>query len=163
MYKYLFLLSLIPALSLANPSGQPGAIPTSFPHMMAGFASGRGHLPPFLRDISLTEEQQTQISDLLEADKANMQSLMESNQEIRGQITALTFSDTYTTSEINALIEKSLEVSRAIALQRSHTHHQIYLLLTTEQRAEVSANREETSSCGHKSRDRGHPKGMQRI
>ncbi|MCG8312057.1 MAG: Spy/CpxP family protein refolding chaperone [Pseudomonadales bacterium] len=163
MVKYLFLLSLIPALSLANPSGQPGATPTSFPHMMAGFASGRGHLPPFLRGISLTNDQQTQIGNLLESDKTNMESLLESNKELQTQIAELTFSETYTASEINTLIDKSVDVNRAIAIQRSHTHHQIFLLLTTEQRTAVNEKLLETPLCGQKSQDHKRPKGLQRI
>lgn len=144
MRKLILISTLIPALALANPSA-PDNMPhhggfdgPGFHHFKHGFKKGE-HLPPFLHDIGLTDQQREAIKALVKDKHETMREHWNQERDARRALRALSFSETFTEEQAMPLIEQSLARHREIALQKARVDHEIFKLLTPEQREKVKA------------------------
>ncbi|MGR8934497.1 MAG: Spy/CpxP family protein refolding chaperone [Gammaproteobacteria bacterium] len=148
MRHSLVLLTLLPVLALANPP-RPGDFPGDFPpedmpHRPPGHhpgGDGDKRLPPFLHDIDLSEQQQSQIKNLVDAQRNALKAKWHDERKIRSELERLSFSGDYSEAKAQALIEKSLAVHREIALQKSRLDNAVFKLLTPEQQQKLPACR----------------------
>jgi periplasmic protein CpxP/Spy len=139
MRKLLLVLNLLPTLALANPP-MPGDHP---PHggfgkpLMRNHMHDGEHLPPFLQDIDLSDQQEGSIKSLLKSQTANIDETLIKEHNIKKQLHQLSFSNDYNTEKAQALIEQSLATHKTIALQKSQLDNAIFKLLTAEQQSQV--------------------------
>lgn len=133
MRKILLIMSLLPAMAIANPNmhhqphGEFGKPP------MHRFIYDGEHLPPFLHDIDLTEQQQTEIKALIKAQHAEMSEKWEQEKGVKSELHQLSFSSNYTEDTALALIERSLVTHKEMALQKTKLNNAIFKLLSVEQ------------------------------
>lgn len=141
MRKLILMTGLLPALASANP-GMPGEIPPGgfgrppMHHQPMGDAE---RLPPFLQDIGLSAQQQSEVKSLLKAHMSMTGDSRKSVHAVRMQLHQLSFSGAYTEEQAEALTEQLLAVHKTQALRQAQLDNAIYKLLTKEQQTEVEA------------------------
>lgn len=138
MRKFLLILNLLPALAFANPL--PGEHP---PHggfgkpPMHRFMNDGDHLPPFLDDIDLSDQQESEIKSLLKSQAGKIGETMKKEHAIKKQLHQLSFSNDYSAEKAQALIEQTQSIHKEIALQKSQLDNAIFKLLTAEQQSRL--------------------------
>lgn len=142
MLKLLLLSSLFPALVFANP-GAAGDCPShgefGKPPMPPHAHRDAEHLPPFLQDLGLNEQQQSNIKNLLKAHRNLMDETRKNGHANKLQLHKLNYSSAYTEDQATALIEQSLATHKTQALQEAQLDRAIFKVLTAEQQTAVQA------------------------
>lgn len=134
MRKLLLVLSLLPVIALATPPHR-GAQPPHGDGMHRRFMGDGEHLPPFLHDIGLSEQQQSDIKSLLKKHWAAMDEVRKNEHAIRLQLMQLSFSADFSDDKAAALIQQSLAMHQSNALEKARLDNEIYKLLTGDQQA----------------------------
>jgi Spy/CpxP family protein refolding chaperone len=137
-----FLLALIAgpcltAVQAAPLEGRPDAhcpLPDKFPRFSAE------HLPPHLQQLGLSEEQRKQIGALFEAQGKSMKDKLEAGEKAHKALRDLAQSDDYSDDKANALIQGNAATMAAVALAHARLDHEVYRLLTPEQRIKLKEN-----------------------
>lgn len=133
MRKLILLLNLVPVLALANPP-HAGGHPPHMPPMPEAMEEG-GRLPPFLRDVDLTEQQRQAIQNLLTQQGAAIDDIRKQEHAIKKQLHQLSFSADYSDEKAAALIEQAQALHKKLALQQAKLDNAIFKLLSAEQQA----------------------------
>jgi Spy/CpxP family protein refolding chaperone len=139
-------------------SKQPGAItthnemrllmPQGMPHFPPGammaqppFPPDGKLIPPFLRDLDLTEAQQDKIFELLHNQEPILRERHKAVRKATEEFNRLTASDHYTPSELQTLADKLASVFADTLVQHAVMEVKILTLLTTEQRKQADEMR----------------------
>ncbi len=97
-----------------------------------------------LRDLNLTDAQQTQVKSIMEANKANMHSLMLQLEQNRLATLQATANGTYNQAALQTLATQQAQLQAQMNMQHQALEHQIYTqVLTPEQQAQFNQQRTE--------------------
>jgi Spy/CpxP family protein refolding chaperone len=117
----------------ASLPGEPPWGPPPAPGNMS-----EGPLPPFLHGLTLTDDQQDRIFDLLHGQAPMARQLLRSLQKSRSQLHELGLSDKYDETAVRALADAQSKAEGDLTVLRAHTDHEILALLTPEQRRQIA-------------------------
>ena len=95
---------------------------------------GGMHMPPFIRELKLTEAQRDQIFKIMHEQAPALRDKAKEVRKAHADIRALTFSSGYDEAKVKALSESGAQAMAQIAQMRAASANQIYQLLTPEQR-----------------------------
>lgn len=140
MKKFALMLSLIPALSLSAPvmSEDHGAHKER-----EGKCAGKARhhradmMPRYLKSVDLTQEQNEQISHLMQQHREQTREQMRSKRGEWQAFRQLSFADTLDQARLDEMLENSAASFKAHARQRAELNHAIFQVLTAEQQAEI--------------------------
>jgi periplasmic protein CpxP/Spy len=127
--------------SMGPHGGFPGFPPPGGPGQ--GFFPGGpggdwGHPPPFLAGLKLTEEQQDKVFEILYAAAPAIRTQSKALHKAREALMELNTSDQYDESKAKALADTAAKADSQLTLLRVRAEHEIYALLTPEQRKEIT-------------------------
>jgi periplasmic protein CpxP/Spy len=141
MKKLFFALCLLPLAAIAHP-GDKGDKPghcdkhgDKHGHQMKHKKAG--DMPFYLRGIELTDAQKAQVKALMEKRHQDRQATKGEHKDIMKAIHELTRAETLNEAELERLIDKSLDMKKQAAMDKARFHHEIYQLLTEEQRQQL--------------------------
>lgn len=109
---------------------------------------GGGHGPRYLRGLDLTEAQKDKVFDLMHAQAPAMRAKVKELREARSNLEALTRSPTYDEAKVRTLTDKAAAAMADLARMHARTEHQIYQLLTPEQRQELNERKDSRDERG---------------
>ncbi|MCC5796177.1 MAG: Spy/CpxP family protein refolding chaperone [Methylophaga sp.] len=140
MKKFALMLSLIPALSLAAPvmSADHGEHKER-----EGKCAGKARhhradmMPRYLKSVALTQEQNEQISQLMQQHREQTREQMHGKRGEWQAYRQLSFADTLDQARLDEMLENSAASFKAHAKQRAELNHAIFQTLTAEQQTEV--------------------------
>ncbi len=138
MRKIVLILNLLPAIVMANPPMHPPQGEFGKPPMHR-FRDGGEHLPPYLHDIDLTEQQKTEIKNLIKTQDAEISDNWEKEKNVKAQLHQLSFSNNYNEDAALALIEASLKMHKDMVLQKSKLDNAIFKQLNARQQGKLNA------------------------
>ncbi|WP_298622705.1 Spy/CpxP family protein refolding chaperone [uncultured Zoogloea sp.] len=95
---------------------------------------GGMHMPPFIRELKLTEAQRDQIFKIMHEQAPAIRDKAKEARKAHADLRALTFSGNYDEAKVKALAETEAQAMAAITQLRAAGANQIYQLLTPEQR-----------------------------
>ncbi len=102
---------------------------------------GGNHLPPFLRDLNLSETQRDQIFDLMHTQAPAMRDLDKAVRKSQMELRQLGLSDEYSEAKAKTLAEANAQAMARMAQMHASTSHQIFQLLTPEQRKNMAEHK----------------------
>ena len=136
------MMSLLLATALGAPlaaNAQHGPGPGPGPHMEG---PGAG-LPPFLREVELSEAQQDKVFAATYAQAPLLREQQKIAFKAHEQLRALAASNHYDDAKAVALANGAAQAMATISLQHARLEQQLLAVLTPEQRQQVEARREE--------------------
>lgn len=98
---------------------------------------GGNHLPPFLHDLNLSDAQRDKIFNLMHSQAPAMRDQAKAMHKSQMELRQLGLSDEYSEAKAKTLAEANAQSMARMAQMRASTSHQIYLLLTPEQRKQM--------------------------
>jgi len=149
MRTLIIAVLLYSSAALAMPP-MPGAPPC--PQGVAGMegksgmgkpdATGLGEcLPPYLTGIALSDEQKTQLAELLQSRRQQMQDLGKQEHQTKDALHALSFSSDYSSEKAAPLIAILMQLHSKMIAEISATDNALFKILTAEQLANVKERR----------------------
>jgi len=140
MRNLLLLLNLLPAVALANPpmDGHPPHDEFGRPPMHRFFDDCE-QLPPFLHGLDLSDQQKSEIKNLLKTQRDAMDETRDKERAVDRELKQLSFSGDYSEDKARPLIEKSLDLHRTVALRKAAFDNSVFKLLTVEQQNQLKA------------------------
>ena len=128
--------------------GPPG------PPMVPGFGQfgpdpDEGRPPPYLMDMALTEGQQDKVFAILHAAAPLLREQAKAERKARDALRELTQSAQYDDGNATLLAQAQAKAESQLWLVRTRVDHDVYLLLTTEQRAQITDRQREWASHWH--------------
>lgn len=96
-----------------------------------------------LKKLDLTDAQQAQVKQIMQKQKANMKDAMGERRAQREEIRLLVEQDTFDSAKAERLISQQQDKERAAKLEMLKTRHEIYKVLTPEQREKAKVIRAE--------------------
>lgn len=138
MRKLMWLLALLPAIAMANPPmfGEPPCGEMHFPKHHK-FADGEQPLPEFLQQIDLTEQQRTEIKNLLKAHRGEFEAKMDQDRTLITESHRLSFSKSFSEEKSLALFDKAYAIHKETALNKAKLDNAIFNLLSEEQQKKL--------------------------
>ena len=100
---------------------------------------GPGHGMAFLgRELNLTDAQKAQVKTMMQANHANMKTVMQQMAQNRAALLAATANGAYDPAKIQALASQQAQLQAAMIVQHEALKHQIYTqVLTSDQQAKA--------------------------
>lgn len=98
---------------------------------------GGEHLPPFLRDLKLSEAQRDRIFDLMQAQAPAMREQAQAMRKSQMELRQLGMSDEYSEARAKALADANAQAMARMGQLQASASHQVYQLLTPEQRKQM--------------------------
>lgn len=128
MKKIIFAIVAILALSI-------GSI-LVFAQRGGGNRGGRGGFlfGRMAKELNLTEEQKTQIKQIMDAEKEKVQPIFEALKENRQKMEELTADGSFDEAKVKALAGEQGTLSSQLIVEKERTKSQIFQILTEEQR-----------------------------
>jgi periplasmic protein CpxP/Spy len=111
---------------------------------------GEDHPPPYLMGIKLTEEQQDKIFAILHAAAPESREHMKAARKAREALRDMIQSTAYDNNKASVLAQSEASAMSQLGLLHARTEHDIFLLLTPEQRTQIAERRRQHD---------GHPDG----
>jgi Spy/CpxP family protein refolding chaperone len=130
--------SAVYAQGMPDGPGHPGG-----PMMEGGMHQRMEHghgghgMPHFLRGIELTEAQRDKIFSIHYAQMPAMRDQMKALRKAHKELRELSTSPQYDDAKAKAAADAGARAMAALAFMRVHSEHEIYALLTPEQRAQA--------------------------
>lgn len=129
----------IPMSAQANPQGEGS---DAFPH--AGHEHHRHHGGMgFLKQLDLTPAQESQVKAIMAKQKNEMRAAMDERRAHKADMKALVEQEVFDEPKAARLIEDQQARERASRLSMLRSQHEIYKVLTPEQRAKAHTIRAE--------------------
>ena len=131
---------LIAGTSLANSkeAHEPPEYPGCERHMGAAES-----VPPFLRDVELSESQQDTIFSILHNQEPLMRKKMQALHKTEEALRALALSNAYDEASAKKLADSAAEIMAEINLLHTRTDHQLFFVLNDEQRKQAEERKKE--------------------
>jgi Spy/CpxP family protein refolding chaperone len=124
----------------------PGPRPGFFP------GGEWGAPPPFLAGLKLTEEQQDKVFEILYAAAPAMRTQSKALHKAHEALMEFNTSDQYDEGRAKLLADTAAKADSQLTLLRIHAEHEIYALLTPEQRKEISDRHHDREAHDHQGR-----------
>lgn len=96
-----------------------------------------------LKKLDLTEAQQTQVNEIMSKQRTEMKAAMGDRRAHRDEMKTLVEQDTFDAAKADQLIAQQQEKERAVKVNMLRTQHEIYKVLTPEQREKAKVIRAE--------------------
>jgi periplasmic protein CpxP/Spy len=109
---------------------------------------GEDHPPPYLMGLRLTEEQQDKVFTILHAAAPELREHMKAAHKAHEALRDLGESAAFDNAKAAALAQSAATAESQLALLRARTDHEIFSLLTPEQRSRIEERRREHDSRG---------------
>lgn len=143
----------------------PGGGPTErgghrFDHGMDHFGGMLG--PRHLRGLNLSTDQEDKIFNLMHNQAPVLRTKMRELRDARSNLEALVRSPNYDDGKVRALTGKAADTLADVFRLRAHTEHQIYQILTPEQRQALDERRTQQREMGPGTRHSGAGMGTGR-
>ena len=103
-------------------------------HGEMGPFGGGMHLPPFVRELNLSDAQHDKIFKIMHDQAPALREKAKEASKANYELHALMFSDKYDEARVRALSETSAQAMATLAQMRAASLNQIYQTLTPEQR-----------------------------
>ena len=138
--KLLLPLALVATLPFAAQAMDGGPRCEGHGAHHFGMRGGMDHfeggmpMPPFVRELKLTEAQRDQIFKLMHEQAPALREKAKEARKAHADLRALSFSGNYDEARVKALAETEAQAMAAIAQMRAAGANRIYQLLTPEQR-----------------------------
>jgi Spy/CpxP family protein refolding chaperone len=97
-------------------------------------------LPPFLRGINLTQTQKDEIGALMKQEHARFESNHQQRNALMKALHALSNAQTFDEKQAEAIATKFANLEKDEFMNRAKNGHQVFLLLTPEQRQKANEN-----------------------
>lgn len=114
-------------------------------------AMGKSGIPPYLRDVKLTNVQEDQLFTLMHAQMPTMRDQHKQQMQLRQELRATSQADKFDEAKVQQLAEKMANLEKEKIMMRAHNEAKIFALLTPEQR--VKAREAKTHKRGFKHGD----------
>lgn len=140
MRKLLLVLTLLPAIALANPPmfGEPPCGDRFHgKHHKPG--DGELPLPGFLQEIDLTEKQQAEIKNLLKINHDIFAAKMSQFRALKVEGHRLSFSKDFSEQKSLALFDKAYSIDKEIMLNKARLDNAIFNLLDEAQQKKLQS------------------------
>jgi Spy/CpxP family protein refolding chaperone len=98
---------------------------------------GGKHLPPFLRELKLSETQRDRIFDLMQAKAPAMREQAKAMRKSQMELRQLGMSDEYSEARAKVLADANAQAMARMGQLQASASHQVYQLLTPEQRKQM--------------------------
>jgi periplasmic protein CpxP/Spy len=146
-----------PGFQGRGPMPPPGGPPGRGPFMggPGPFVHGGpewGAPPPFLAGLKLTEDQQDKVFAIVYAAAPAMREHAKALRKAREALMDLNTSAQYDEGNARTLADAAAKADSQLTLLRVHTEHEIYALLTPEQRKELEDRRHAHGPRDHEGR-----------
>jgi protein CpxP len=116
-------------------SAQPPYPPPDGPMMHHAFIPGGPEpMPPYLRGLDLTKEQQDKIFDIMHNQVPALRTKANEARQAHEELQRLSLSATFVEAKAKGLADTGARAMAELALLRARADQQIYRLLTPEQR-----------------------------
>lgn len=136
-------------------------------HQHSGYAHGAGKfshhgfdargVPPHLAALNLSETQQDKIFELMHAQMPKARDAEKQRHQLTTELHKLSSSDAYAESQAKQIAEKLAVIEKERALNRAAINHQVYQMLTPEQRKQFGELKQTDAEGFSKSRfDKRH-------
>ncbi len=109
-------------------------------------------LPPMMKKLGLTPEQEARITELRKQDSALIGEKYQSMRDSRAQLHEMQKNGDYDEAKVKALTEQGAQAMAEMAQLRARQHHQMMEVLTPEQRQKFATQREEMMKRWEKKR-----------
>jgi periplasmic protein CpxP/Spy len=109
---------------------------------------GEERPPPYLMGIDLTEEQQDRLFAILHAAAPELREHMKAARKAHEALRDLGQSTAFDDGKAAALAQTAASAESQLALLRTRTDHEIFMVLTPEQRTHLAEGRREHDSHG---------------
>jgi Spy/CpxP family protein refolding chaperone len=139
-----------PPRALAVRAGFPGEMPGGPPPGPGSLPGLDMPLPPYLHELTLSDEQQDKIFDLLHAQAPQVHRLARTLHKSNAQLRELGYSEQYDEAAARGLIDAAARAQSELALLRIRADHEVLGLLTPGQRKQALAD-----VAKHDGRERG--------
>ena len=113
---------------------------------------GSGQRPPFgpppfamekmADELNLSGEQRAQIKQVLETEKTQIRTLMETMRRTHDQLKDLGTDGTYNEAKVAELADQQAETTRQLIIEKEKTKAAIFAVLTPEQRTQAASMKE---------------------
>ncbi|MBI5784489.1 MAG: Spy/CpxP family protein refolding chaperone [Rhodocyclales bacterium] len=134
------------ALAAATAFAAPAADMPPPPPMLA---PGREPMPPFLRGITLTEEQRDKVFEIMHAQIPSLRTREKELRQSREGLIKLSLSGEFDDLKAKALADAGARAMAEVVLTRARLDHKVYRLLTAEQRKQLESPRpHDAERCG---------------
>ena len=148
----------------APPPGAPGPGaefgPGMGPHMGFGPGPGPGMgpgfdaPPPFLAGLHLTDEQQDKVFAIVYAAEPAIHEQTKALRKAHEALHELNQADQFDESKVKSFAEAAAKAESQLTVLRMRTEHQIFALLTPDQKKQLEEHRQKGHEHEH---DGGHP------
>ena len=142
----------LPLAATAGPmmgGGMEGACGQGPSAMRGGPRDG---LPPMMKKLNLTPEQEAKITELRKQDSELISAKYQSMRDSRAQLREMQKNGDYDEAKVKALTEQGAQAMAEMAQLRARQHHQVMAVLTPEQRQQFATQREEMMKRWEKKR-----------
>ena len=95
-----------------------------------------------LKELNLTEAQQAQVKDIMEKQKPQREARWKEMRESHKALREASRGENYDAAKVRELANKQAQLKAEMTVQRIETMHQVYALLTPEQKQKWDAQRE---------------------
>jgi Spy/CpxP family protein refolding chaperone len=134
------------AVLLGGAIAQSQTTDVAPPAHMHGPAFGMdGHMIGFyIRELGITEDQQTQMKATLQKEHATMKPLLQQLHQMDSQLKQYT-EGTYDAAKVQAIVSQQSQTLVQLKVEETRIHNDLYQMLTSDQQAklkEIEANRE---------------------
>lgn len=108
------------------------------------FVGGRPPFPPpfffgkMADELNLSEEQKTQIKQILDNEKTKVEPLMEAMRATHEQLETQGTNGTFDEARVGELANRQAETTRQLVIEKEKTKAAIFAVLTAEQRAKAA-------------------------
>lgn len=109
-------------------------------------------LPPMMKKLKLTPEQEAKITELRKQDSELISAKYQSMRDSRAQLHEMQKNGDYDEAKVKALTEQGAQAMAEMAQLRARQHHQMMAVLSPEQRQQFAAQREERMKRWEKKR-----------
>jgi Spy/CpxP family protein refolding chaperone len=111
------------------------------PGFMGPFGDDRP--PPYLMGLKLSEEQQDKVFSIMHAASPELREHMKAARKAREALHDLGESDAFDSGKAAALAQAEASAESKLVLLHTRTDHDILMVLTPEQRAQIAERRRE--------------------
>jgi protein CpxP len=123
--------------------------PPPGPEFGPGFGPGIGAAPPFLAGLHLTDDQQDKVFAILYAAAPAMREQAKALRKAHEALHELNESPQYDENRVKGLADSAAKADSQLTVLRVRTEHEIFALLTPEQRKQLEEHRHEMGPRDH--------------
>jgi protein CpxP len=123
--------------------------PPPGPEFGAFPGGGLGGTPPFLAGLKLTDEQQDKVFAIVYAGAPAMREQVKALHKAHEALRDINQSPQYDENRVKGLAEAAAKADSQLTILRVRTEHDIYALLTPEQRKQLEEHRRERGPRDH--------------